>query len=163
MSTPQSPSPFEAASPRSRPDPEPGLAEKAGDQLLRGLVFLAGIGLLVGFFLPWLRLGQFAALSGLSLMVSSGSAVDALAGPARGFLLLVPVCGAALVGCGWLGPRPSILAALVAGIAIVSFGLFTLARVFFETVGSGMWIVTASALVSMGVGIAGIARTRGGD
>lgn len=155
-------SPFEAA-PRSRPDPEPGLAEKAGDQLLRGLVFLAGLGLLVGFFLPWLRLGQFAALSGLSLMVSSGSAVDALAGPARGFLLLVPVCGAALVGCGWLGPRPSILAALVAGIAIVSFGLFTLARVFFETVGSGMWIVTASALIAMGVGIAGIARTRGGD
>lgn len=161
MSSTQSPSPFDAALPPARRDPEPGLAERAGDQLLRGLVFLAGVGLLVGFFLPWLRLGQFAALSGLSLLVSSGSAVDALAGPARGFLLLIPACAIALVGCGWLGPRPSILAGLVAGLAIVAFGLFTLARVFFETVGSGMWIVTASALVAVGAGVAGIARTRG--
>lgn len=163
MPSNESPSPYEAAVPSSTREPEPGLAEKAGDQLLRGLVLLAGIGLLIGFFLPWLRFGQFAALSGLSLMVSSGTAVDALAGPARGFLLLIPACGAALVGCGWIGPRASILAALVAGLAIVAFGLFTLARVFFETVGTGMWIVTASAVLALGAGIAGIARTRGGD
>jgi len=130
------------------------------DLALRAIVFLAGLGLLVGFFLPWLRFGEIAAVSGLSLMVSSGTAVDALAGPSRGLLILIPVCGAAMVGTSFLGPRASILAALSSGVAILAFGLFTLARIFLETVGSGMWIVVVSALMAIGAGIAGIARIR---
>ena len=162
MSTTQTPSPFETTAQPARRDPAPGLAERAGDQLLRGIVFLAGVGLLVGFFLPWLRLGEFAAMSGLSLMVTSGTAVSQIAGPARGLLILIPACGAALVGCSLLGHRASVLAGLIAGVAVLGFGLFTLARVFLETMGSGMWIVAASALIAIGAGIAGIARTRGG-
>lgn len=141
-------------------DPGPSWSAQAGDQALRVVVLLAGLGLLVGFFLPWLRFGEFAAVSGLSLMVSSGSAVDALTGPSRGLLIMVPACGAGLVACSAFGPRASVIAALAAGIAISCFGLFTLARVFLETMGSGMWIVSGSALLAVGAGIAGIAGRR---
>lgn len=117
-------------------------------------MLVAGLGLLVGFFLPWMRFGQFAALSGLSLMVSSGSAVDALAGPSRGLLVIIPVCGAALVASAIFAPRVAALVSLISGIVILAFGLFTLARLFFETVGPGMWIVVVSALASAAVGLA---------
>ncbi len=137
-----------------------GWSAKAGDQALRAVVFVAGLGLLVGFFLPWLRFGQFAAVSGLSLMVSSGQAVDALAGPARGMLILIPACGAVLIAASVFGPRLAGVAALAGGTAILVFGLFTLARLFLETMGTGMWIVVAAALLAVGAGVAGLARSR---
>lgn len=143
--------------------PEPSWSERAGDHFMRGIVLIAGLGLLVGFFLPWLRFGEFAAVSGLSLMVSSGTAVDALAGPSRGLLIVIPGCGAALIACSLFGPRVAVLASLAAGLAILVFGLITLARVFIETMGPGMWIVTASALLAVGAGLAGIARSRSAD
>ncbi len=144
-------------------DPGPSWSAQAGDQALRVVVLLAGLGLLVGFFLPWLRLGDFAEMSGLSLMVSSGSAVDALAGPASGLLIMIPACGAGLIACSAFGPRASVIAALIAGVAILGFGLVTLARVFLQTMGSGMWIVAGSALLAVGAGIAGIAGRRSAD
>lgn len=159
------------SSPLSRPndgstayDPDsPSRSGQAVGQLLRALVFISGLGLLVGFFLPWLRFGEFAAVSGLSLMVSSGQAVDALAGPARGLLVLIPVSGAALIAASVFGPRLAVLAALVGGIVVLAFGFFTLARVFLETMGGGMWVVVASALLAAGAGVAGVARSRSGS
>lgn len=52
------------------------------------------------------------------------------------------------------------MAALGTGIAILGFGLFTLARLFLETMGSGMWVVVGSALLAVGAGVAGLARSR---
>ena len=155
---PSSSNPFGESSARS--DPEASWSERAGDQTTRAVVLIAGLGLFVGFFLPWLRFGEFAAVSGLSLMVSSGAAVDALAGPSRGLLILIPACGATLIACSVWGPRAAVLAALGSGSAILVFGLFTLARIFVETVGSGMWIVVGSALLAIGAGVAGIVRSK---
>lgn len=152
MTTGQSPSP--SVGPASGTEPAPSWSARAGNQATRAIVLVAGLGLLVGFFLPWMRFGQFAALSGLSLMVSSGSAVDALAGPSRGLLVIIPVCGAALVASAIFAPRVAALVSLISGIVILAFGLFTLARLFFETVGPGMWIVVVSALASAAVGLA---------
>lgn len=141
-------------------EPAKSWSSQAGDQALRAAALLAGLGLLVGFFLPWLRFGEFAAVSGLSLMVTSGAAVDALAGPASGLLILIPVCGAGLIACSVFGPRTAVIASLVAGLAILGFGLITLARVFLQTMGTGMWTVTLSALLAVGAGIVGILRQR---
>ena len=146
----------------SAPLTEPGWSAKAGDQALRAVVLVAGLGLLVGFFLPWLRFGQFAVVSGLSLMVSSGQAVDALAGPARSMLILIPASGAALIAASWFGPRVAGFAALAGGLSILVFGLFTLARLFLETMGTGMWIVVAAALLALGAGVTGLTRSRSG-
>lgn len=139
---------------------ERSLSARAGDQLLRGLALVAGIGLLIGFFLPWLRMGDLAAVSGLTLMVSSGTVVDVLTGPARGLLIIIPVCGGALVASGLFTPRLAPMAALASGFAIMAFGIFTLARAFIQTVGPGMWLVVGSALLAAAVGIAAWARMR---
>lgn len=141
---------------------EATLAQRAGDQGLRALVLVAGLGLLGGFFLPWLSFGEFAAVSGLSLLVSSGTVVEALSGPSRGLLVMIPVCGTVLVASGVLAPRLAPVAALASGVAILAFGLFTLARVFFQTVGLGMWLVVGSSLLAAAVGIAAWARKRAG-
>lgn len=141
----------------------PSGSSQAGGRILRVVVFVAGLGLLVGFFMPWLRFGQFAAVSGLSLMVSSGEAVDALAGPASGMLVLIPASGAALVAASVFGPRLAVVTALGTGLAILGFGLFTLARLFLETMGTGMWVVVGSALLAVGAGVAGLARSRSAD
>lgn len=122
--------------------------------------FVAGLGLLIGFFLPWLRFGEVAAVSGLSLMVSSGTVVNALAGPSRSLLVIIPVAGAALIASSILAPRLIPFVSLLSGLAILLFGLFTLARVFLQTVGLGMWIVVVSALVAMAIGIAALSRSR---
>lgn len=140
---------------------EPSLAAQAGQQGARAFGFLAGLGLLIGFFLPWLRFGEVAAVSGLSLMVSSGTVVNALAGPSRGLLIIIPAAGAAMIASSILAPRLVPFASLVSGLAILIFGLFTLARVFLQTVGLGMWIVVVSALVATGIGIAALSRSRG--
>jgi hypothetical protein len=163
MATGQPPSSVEPARNAGHAGSAPGWSTRAGHQATRAVVLVAGLGLLVGFFLPWMRFGDFAALSGLSLMVSSGTAVDALAGPSRGLLVIIPVCGAALVASAILAPRFAALVSLVSGIAILAFGLFTLARLFFETVGPGMWVVVVSAFAAAGVGVAYLASDRDAD
>lgn len=157
------PSPLSPGSEGSTASASPSRSDQAVAQLLRALVFLSGLGLLLGFFLPWIRFGQFASVSGLSLLVSSGQAVDALAGPARGMLILIPVSGGTLVAASVFGPRLAVVVSLVGGIVVLAFGLFTLARVFLETMGAGMWVVVASALLAAGAGVAGFARNRSGD
>lgn len=127
---------------------------------MRAVALIAGAGLLVGFFLPWLRFADVAKFSGLSLMVSGGSAVEALTGPARGMLIIIPVCGAVLVASAVFAPRLAGLASLVSGLAILGFGLFTLARMFIATVGLGMWLVVVSSLVAAGVGAVAVAGGR---
>lgn len=133
---------------------------RAEFQGTRAVAFAAGLGLLIGFFLPWMRFGQVAVLSGLSLMVSSGTGIDALAGPARGLLVIIPVSGAALIASALFAPRLSPVVSLLSGFAILAFGLFTLARLFLQTVGFGMWVVVLSALVATGMGIAALSRPR---
>jgi len=141
-------------------DSVPSWSARAGDATTRAIVVITGVGLLIGFFLPWIRFADVAAVSGLSLLVSSGTVVEALAGPSRGLLILIPVCGAALIACGIFGPRLAALAALASGLAIIGFGLFTLARVFVATVGTGMWVVVVSALAATATGLAALLRSR---
>ena len=64
--------------------PTQSWSAQAGDQALRLVVSLAGLGLLVGFFLPWLRFGDVAAVSGLSLMVSLAAVALAMTGVSTG-------------------------------------------------------------------------------
>lgn len=161
MAHPNGISPNANAATGSRPGDRSELAARAAHQGMRGVAFVAGLGLLLGFFLPWIRFGQAAAFSGLSLMVSGGTVVDALAGPSRGLLIIIPACGAALVASAILAPRWTPTTALISGGAILLFGFFTLARLFLNTVGIGMWIVVVAALVCAGIGVASIARGRG--
>ncbi|HPG26689.1 MAG: hypothetical protein H6748_07335 [Spirochaetaceae bacterium] len=134
-----------------------------GSWVLRAALMVAGLGLLLGFFLPWLHLGTMASMSGFSLMVTGGDAVEAISGPHRALLLLVPMGGAVLcaaaVYAGRVG-RVAAWAALLTGAAVTAAGLLAPLLVFLDTTGSGMWTVALSALLALAVGLFSVMHER---
>ena len=130
------------------------LATAAPTAATRVALGAAGVGLVVGFFLPWFNLGTLMSVSGFGLVVSSGAAVEGLSGPHRALLFVVPFSGLALLATAVRGPRVATWVALASGVFILAYGLYTLLRLFFDATGAGMWLVVGSALLALGVGIA---------
>jgi len=144
----------EREAPTSASETEPAsIGHRAVSLLLRGVLGVAGLGLIVGFFMPWLRLGQMAALSGFSMLVTGGEAVSALTGPHRALLFVVPLGGALLCVAAWRGGRLAAWLALIVGAFVVAAGVITPLLVFFDTTGRGMWIAALSALTALAIGV----------
>lgn len=133
---------------------------RAGDIAMRGLLILAGAGLIVGFFMPWLTIGTLASISGLGLMVADGEAVAMISGSHRVLLFAVPLLGAGLIFGGITGHRAAAWLALITGVVVVGDGLLTLIRLFFDTTGAGMWLVILCSLTSLGLGLLAVGRKR---
>jgi len=147
----ESPPPTQAtAEPTRRIATDESSEESAGALLARIVIGLAGLGLLIGFFLPWIRLGDLVSMSGLSMALTGGEAVKELSG-FRLILLIVPVAGLALLASAIRGWAYAWVA-LASGILIFAAALFTLIRVFLDSTGAGMWVVAISALVAVAVG-----------
>jgi hypothetical protein len=124
--------------------------ESAGALIARIAIGLAGLGLLIGFFLPWIRLGELVSMSGLSMALTGGEAVKELSG-FRMILLIVPLAGLALIASA-IRSWAYAWVALASGILIFVAALFTLIRVFLDSTGAGMWVVAISALTAVAVG-----------
>ncbi len=149
--------------PTARGETHPQLLGRTrfGSLLLRAALLAAGIGLIVGFFLPWLQLGTMASMSGFSLMVTGGDAVKAISGPHRVLLVLVPVSGAVLCAAAIYSgqmARIAAWAALLTGAAVTAAGLIAPLLVFLDTTGSGVWMVALSALLALAVGLFSVTR-----
>src|SRR4051794_34475106 len=112
------------------PGASPAFGGGARAMVTRALLGLSGIGLLVGFFLPWIRLGDLVKLSGFSLWASSGEAVEAISGPSRALLFVVPLSALALMACAFTAHRISIWVALLSSLVLLGYGAFTLVRLF---------------------------------
>ena len=155
----QQPAPARATS-------EGGLSRQAGHARSRGallgrsLLGLAALVLLLGFFLPWITLGQVAALSGFGLLISSGESTQLFAGPPRALLFLVPLAAVALAACAYTGHRISTWVALIASFALLAYGAFTLIWLFIDTTGLGVWLVVAAALLTFAVSLVSLGRQR---
>lgn len=128
--------------------------------LARGLLGFSGLTLLIGFFLPWIKLGRVMSLSGFSLLVSGGDSSQVFSGPPRALLFLVPLAALALVACAYLGPRISTWVALVASFTLLAYGAFTLLWLFVDTTGLGMWLVVLAALLTFAVSLVSVGRQR---
>jgi hypothetical protein len=126
--------------------------------LTRIVLGIAGTGLLFGFFLPWIRIGQMVTLSGVALATTGGQAVSAMSGPYGLMIFAVPLSGAGLFYCAVRGHRAIAWIGLVGGFVIASVGFLTLVRVFLDSTGVGMWIVALSSLLAI---IVGLAQLRG--
>jgi hypothetical protein len=126
--------------------------------LTRLLLGVSGVGLVVGFFLPWVELGGVMSLSGLGLMLSSGDAIEQMSGPHQAMLFVVPLSGLVLLGAAIRGYRGIAWAGLVCGFAIFTVGLYTLIRIFLDTTGVGMWVVASAAIICTAVGIVAYRR-----
>jgi hypothetical protein len=138
--------------------PRQDLAARAASLITRLVTGGAGVALLVGFFLPWVTLGDVAAVSGFALLASSGTMIETMAGPSRGLLFVIPAAGLLMIGCSAMGPKAAARSALVSGLGILAFGLYTAARAFISSTGTGMWIVVLASLVAAGVGLVAAGR-----
>lgn len=128
--------------------------------LTRVALGLSGLGLFVGFFLPWVRFGKMVSASGFGLMVSQGEIVQVLSGPARTLLLAVPVLGAMLLFGAATGHAASLWVALFAGVLVIGYGLFMLVTLFLQTTGLGLWVVVACAFLSLIMALLGMGGVR---
>ncbi|MFK7984565.1 MAG: hypothetical protein AB8I08_00915 [Sandaracinaceae bacterium] len=142
--------------------------------VLRLLLGAAGLMLVVGFFLPWIRLDavnpqQAAQASGDTVAFVSGLEIavggDTLITTATGatpwaVLFLIPLFGAALAAVGFLGNRWSGVIGAVLGLVIVLYGLVTVVMLFFRTTSYGLWVVLGGAFLAVAGGTIAWARRR---
>lgn len=107
---------------------------------------------MVGFFMPWIKLGEMVSVSGFGLVLTGGDVVEQLSAPSRGLIFSIPLIGLALLATSIKGFRALSWAGLASGILILLVGLYTLISFFLDSTGVGMWLVTAAALVALGTG-----------
>lgn len=149
--TSPSPVPVEAAAPTVRAVPRL--------PLLRRIVFvLSGFTMLVGFFLPWLKVGSLLTVSGFALVFAEGDVVQTVSGSHRFLLIVVPLLGATLFGTGLAGVRATPWIATLGSGAILAFGLVQVIELLLSSTGLGMWLVILAAVLCLIVGLLGVGR-----
>jgi hypothetical protein len=107
-------------------------------------VGLAGVALVVGFFLPWLDVGGVFRASGFdALRASHGWSLQDV------MMLAIPVGGALMAILSVTKPAAARKVSLGVGLGLVGYGTVKTAQAFFLTTGWGLWIVMAAALVAL--------------
>jgi hypothetical protein len=125
---------------------------------VRIIFIVCGLALLVGFFLPWFKLGNLLQVSGMGLIFTQGEAVGMLSGPNRFLLIAVPVLGFLLVLGAGFGLRVTPWIAVVGACIILLYGLFTVMQLFISSTGFGMWLVILASIAALGIGLFGVGR-----
>ncbi|MGE0787668.1 MAG: hypothetical protein AB7S26_18480 [Sandaracinaceae bacterium] len=150
------------------PPPKPKAVGGQPHIVLRIVLGTAGLSLVIGFFLPWLQLGEGAAVSGMQtvsgmdLVINTNPVIRALVDDdiQRYLLLLVPGFGLALTAVGFLGVRYSGHIAAVLGLLIVLYGVITVIVFFFQKTGVGLWLILVGSILAVAAGTFAWARAR---
>jgi hypothetical protein len=125
---------------------------------MRVVFAVCGMGLLVGFFLPWFTVGELMSVSGLGLVFSDGQMVHMLSGANRFLLFAIPALAVVLVVGAVFGNRVVSFAAVGGGLLILGYGIYTLVRLFLSSTGPGMWLVIFSSVVALAIGLVDVGR-----
>ncbi len=106
---------------------------------------IAGIAIVVGFFLPWVDFGGLVKVSGYEILTSGKLGtwewLLAAAYPLSGLALIVASLEGSAGAGRWCG--------LAAGGVIVLYPLYKVVRGFFEVTGVGYWLVLAGGIVAL--------------
>lgn len=127
---------------------------------VRILLSICGLGMLVGFFLPWVDFGSMMQASGFQLIMSSGEMAERLSGPHRIIPLAVPILGVLMVVGAVVGHRLAQWVAVLSSMALLAYGIATLLTVFLESTGLGVWLVVSAAFIALAVGLLSIGADR---
>lgn len=145
----------------------PGANAAAPHLGLRIALGMAGLMLLVGFFLPWVKIQSRAAddrpnevqrelvnYNGFQLASSDDDFIRAAAGSdtQRQLLWLIPLFGLCLTAVGLLGFRWSGAVAAVLGLLLVGYGIVTVVIMFFQNTAYGLWLVLLGAFLALAAG-----------
>lgn len=115
--------------------------------LLRVFLGVAGILLVLGFFLPWVSIGDVANIAGHELVFG-----DNLPSWQRVALAFCPLLGALSVAVAILGFRWARWFALGVGGVVLGYGLFTVSYLLFKMLSVGLWLVLAGGLLALAAG-----------
>jgi amino acid transporter len=144
-----------------------GPPQTAAQLAIRIALGTAGILLLVGFFMPWLNLGELrigddmrGTVSGLDLVLSNEAEVVRTLGVHRWIILLIPVLGVALAAVGYLGFRWSGIVGAGIGIVVIGYGVVTVVLLFFRTTAFGIWMILIGTFLAVGIGAFSFIRSR---
>jgi hypothetical protein len=164
MTEPETPSP--STSPAA--SPAPGDAKRVAEAatgpseavafrpgalavMLRVLLGFSGLGLLVGFFLPWHVFSDQGTPRGLSgLALATGP--DVFGTPAA-LMFLVPALGVLLAVSSFMGFRFAGQVAVGSAAALLGYALVVLGRMLVEVTALGLWLVAGTTLLSLVLGI----------
>ena len=125
----------------------PGAVETTVRRVLAGL---AGLALVIGFFLPW---RQATTLDPVSVTGFDVITKGLMAAGTRLAVGAVPLCGLALLAAAYVGRRASQLLSLVAGLALLLVGTWQVLSYLALSIGVGLWVVAGASLVAMLAGI----------
>ena len=116
--------------------------------VFRALMGFAGLALLVGFFFPWVRIGDpQTEQSGLGLLGATS-----MGGAPPVSVVLVPVLGALLSVTAFMGFRYAAYVAIGVSIVLFGYAAYVFFLLFIAHTAVGLWITTASAFVTLLLG-----------
>lgn len=107
----------------------------------RTLITIAGLVLVLGFFLPWIDFGGFG-VSGWG--IARNTSMSSL-------IWLIPVGGLAMLATSLTGSRHARLTSVVVGLGLVGYAVIKTVHSFFATTGIGLWMIIAGALAALAI------------
>ncbi|MFO0684240.1 MAG: hypothetical protein U0234_19460 [Sandaracinus sp.] len=123
--------------------------------VMRALLGFAGLSLLVGFFLPWVRIPPAADgttterfQNGLDLLFARD-----VQGTPSAIVILVPVMGALLSAASFMGFRYAAQTAIGVALAILAYGLYVLFSMFVQFTAYGLWTIAGGTFVVLLLGV----------
>jgi hypothetical protein len=144
-------------------------AQKPPHIVMRALLGFAGLSLLVGFFLPWVRFPAVEATEGVAAVPEHfQNGLDLLLandiqGTTPMAILLVPILGALLSATSFMGFRYAAQTAIAVAVGMLAYGLYVLGSMFIQFTGYGLWTVAGGTFVILLLGVATYMLGRRGD
>ncbi len=152
----------ETATPKAAKAATPTSAKPgAPHMVIRIVLGLAGLVLVVGFFLPWVQFADDSRISGLDLVVANDHRIQQTVGETlRWTLLAIPTLGVVLTAVGFLGFRWSGPVGAIVGLTLFGYGAVVVVVVFFQSTGLGLWLIVGGAFVALLSGVIAWTRAR---
>jgi len=119
-----------------------------GRSTARVIMTVAGIAILVGFFMPWFDFQDIQDGSGFEILRKGDLSSLWLA-----VLLVVPAGGLLLGAAGVSGVRFARYLSLLVGAVILGYGSYRFFQIFFASTGPGVWLVITGGLIALIVGL----------
>lgn len=121
--------------------------------VLRVSIGLAGLSLLVGFFLPWVNSPAaegVAAASHAGYDIAMGQPFET---PGQQILWALPALGVLLSATAFMGFRWAGQTAIGIAVAIFGFALYVVLRMFIERTELGLWVVAGGTFIVLLLGV----------
>ncbi len=138
----------EPAKPEKPKPPPPPL-------VMRALLGFSGLAMLVGFFLPWVRVPALEGATdvhfqnGMDLVLAAD-----IEGTPAALVVIIPILGGLLSAVAFMGLRYAAQTAVGVAVVIIGYALYVLGAMFVQNTSYGLWIVSGGTFLLLLLGVA---------